>query len=204
MKNHTEANTNSGGVVIHRSSSSIRTKAILGSLSVTALACALAQAPQSEVSVPAVPRVPPVPLVSGACPAVARGGTIAFDWNPDFDPSWAGTGMRSFRLIFQQLREDGVTLNPASRLVLVNGSRGSMTDIGNGFFHLEARLSPLVHPGTYHLVGAVSSPQLFPDYRGEAPKVTVSPVSEFYCITVVRGPESPSLPSSLPDSNTVP
>lgn len=179
--------------MIHRSSSSTRAKALLGSLSLIAFACALAQAPQSEVSAPAVP---PVPLVSGACPAVSRGGTIALDWNPDFDPSWAGTGMRSFRLIFQQLEEDGVTLNPASRLVLDSGTRGRMTDIGNGYFHLEARLPAMTHPGTYHLVGAFSSPQLFPDYQGEAPTITVSPVSEFYCITVVPRSQTPSPPSS--------
>ncbi len=179
--------------MIYRFSSSTRAKALLGSLSLMAFACALAQAPQSGVSAPAVP---PVPLVSGACPAVSRGGTIALDWNPDFDPSWAGTGMRSFRLIFQQLEQDGVTLNPASRLVLGSGTRGRMIDIGNGYFHLEARLPPTTHPGTYHLVGAFSSPQLFPDYQGEAPKITVSPMSEFYCITVVPRSQTPSPPSS--------
>ena len=182
--------------MIHRFASSIRTKAIAGSLSLMASVCALAQTPQPEAASPAVSRTHPVPLVSGACPAVSRGGTIALDWNPDFDPPWAGTGMRSFRLIFQQLEEDGVTLNPASRLVLDSGTRGRMTDIGNGYFRLEARLPPMTHPGTYHLVGAFSSPQLLPDYQGEAPTMTVSPVSEFYCITVVRRSQTPSPPSS--------
>jgi hypothetical protein len=181
--------------MIHRSLSSIRTKAILGSLSGMAFACALAQAPQSEVSAPAVPRVPSVPLVSGACPAVHQGGAISLDWNPGFDPFWAGTGMRSFRLIFHQLKEDGVTLNPASRLVLDSGPRSRMTDIGNGYIHIEARLSPMAHRGTYHLVGAVGSPQLLPDYQGEAPRMTVSPVRESYCITVVPRAQTPS-PSS--------
>lgn len=179
--------------MIHRSLSSIRTKAILGSLSVMAFASALAQAPQTEVSAPAVPRVPPVPLVSGACPAVSQGGTIAFDWNPDFDPSWGVTGMRSFRLIFQQLKEDGVTLNPASRLLLDSGPRGRMTDIGNGYFHIEARVPPFAHRGTYHLVAAHSAPELVADYQGDAPKMTVSPVRESFCVTVVPT----SRPSSL-------
>jgi hypothetical protein len=179
--------------MIHRSLSSICTKAILGSLSGMACACALAQAPQSEVSAPAVPSVP---LVSGACPAVRQGGAISLDWNPGFDPSWAGTGMRSFRLIFQQLQEDGVTLNPASRLVLDSGPRGKMTDIGNGYIHIEARLSPMAHRGTYHLVQAHSSPQLPPDYQGEAPQMTVSPVREFYCITVVPRAQTQPPPSS--------
>jgi hypothetical protein len=39
--------------------------------------------------------------------------------------------MKSFRLIFHHLREDGVNLNPASRLVLDSGPRGRMTAIGN-------------------------------------------------------------------------
>jgi hypothetical protein len=182
--------------VIHRSSSSICTKTILGSLSGMAFACALAQAPQTEVSAPAVPRVPPVPLVAGVCPAVSQGGIIAFDWNPGFAPSWGVTGMRSFRLIFQGLREDGVTLNPASRLLLDSGHRGRMTDIGNGYVHIEARLPPMAHRGTYHLVRAVSSPQLLPDYQGDAPEMTVSPVRESFCVTVV--------PASRPSSSSPP
>jgi hypothetical protein len=182
--------------VIHRSSSSICTKTILGSLSVMAFACALAQAPQSEVSAPAVPRVPPVPLVAGVCPAVSQGGTITFDWNPGFTPSWGVTGMRSFRLIFQGLREDGVTLNPASRLPLDSSPRGRITAIGNGYFHIEARVPSFTHRGTYHLVAAHSAPELVPDYQGDAPEMTVSPVRESFCITVV--------PASRPSSSSPP
>jgi hypothetical protein len=179
--------------VIHRSLSSTRTKAILGSLSLLAFTCALAQASQTEVA-PTVPRAQPVPLVSGACPAVRQDGVISFDWNPGFDPSWGVTGMKSFRLIFQQLREDGVNLNPASRLVLDSSPRGRMTAIGNGYFHIEARLPPSTHLGTYHLVDAHSSPELLPEYQGEAPKMTVSPAREYFCITVVPAPR-PSAPS---------
>ena len=183
--------------MIHRFSSSNRTKAILGSLSLMAFACAFAQASQTEVASPAVPRAQPVPLVSGACPAVRQGGVISFDWNPGFDPSWGVTGMRSFRLIFQHLREDGVNLNPASRLALDSGPRGRMTAIGNGYFRIEARLPPSTHLGAYHLVDAHSSPELLPDYQGEAPKMTVSPVREHFCITVV--PASPPSSSSPPE-----
>jgi hypothetical protein len=180
--------------VIHRSSSSIRTKAILGSLSVMAFACGLAQAPQSALSAPAVPRVPPVPLVAGACPAVSPGGTIAFDWNPGFAPSWGVTGMRSFRLIFQGLRQDGVNLNPASRMPLDSSPRGRITAIGNGYFHIEARVPPFAHRGTYHLVAAHSAPQLVPDYQGDAPEMTVSPVREYYCITILPASRLASSP----------
>jgi hypothetical protein len=161
-----------------------------------AFSCALAQAPQTEVASPAISRPQPVSLVSGACPVVFQGGAIAFDWNPGFDPSWGVTGMKSFRLIFQQLREDGVNLNPASRLVVDSFPGGRMTDIGNGYFRIEARLPPPMHLGTYHLVDAYTSPALLPDYQGEAPKMTVSPAREFLCMTVV--------PASRPASSSPP
>jgi hypothetical protein len=182
--------------VIYRTSSSIRSKALIGGLSLLAFVCAPAQTPQDAAASPAAPLVKPVPLVSGACPSVRQGGVISLDWNPGFDPSWAVTGLKFTRLVFQQLREDGVTPNPASRLVLDTGHRGTMTAIGNGYFHIESRLSPMTHPGTYHLVGAAGSPELLPDYQGDAPKMTVSPVSEFYCITVVPRSKAPSPPSS--------
>jgi hypothetical protein len=182
--------------VIHRSSSSARTKAILGSLSLVACVCALVQAQQTEAASPAIPRTQPVPLVSGACPAVRQGGVLSFDWNPGFDPSSGVTGMKSFRLIFHHLREDGVNLNPTSRLVLDSGPRGRMTTIGNGYFHIEARLPSSTHLGTYHLVEAHSSPDLLPDYQGEAPKMTVSPVRESFCVAVV--------PASRPSSSSPP
>lgn len=184
--------------MIHRtsSSSSTRTKAVLGSLSLLAFSCALAQTPETEVASPAVPRAQPVPLVSGACPAVRQGGVISLDWNPGFDPSSGVTGMKSFRLIFHHLREDGVNLNPASRLVLDSGPRAKITASGNGYFHIEARLPSSTHLGTYHLVAAHSSPELLPDYQGEAPKMTVSPVRESFCVAVVPAsrPFSPSPP----------
>jgi hypothetical protein len=181
--------------VIHRSSSSTRTKAIIGSLSLLAFVGALAQAPQSEVAA-AVPLAQPVPLVSGACTAVRQGGVLSLDWNPGFDPSWPVTGLKSFRLIFHHVLEDGVNLNPASRLVLDISPRGRMTAMGNGYFHLEARLPSSTHLGTYHLVAAHSSPELLPDYQGEAPEMTVSPMREYFCITVVPAPRgSPSPPA---------
>jgi hypothetical protein len=172
-------------------------KAILGSLSLVTFTCALAQTPQTEVASPAIPRMQPVPLISGACPAVRQGGVISFDWNPGFDPSWGVTGMKSFRLIFHHFREDGFNLNPASRLLLDSGPRGRMTAIGNGYFHIEGRLPSSTHLGAYHLVGAHSTPDLLPDYQGEAPKMTVSPVREQFCITVVPAPQPSS--SSPPE-----
>jgi hypothetical protein len=183
--------------MIHRFSSSTCTKAILGSLSLMGFACALAQASQTEIASPAVPRRRPVPLVAGACTAVRQDGVISFDWNPGFAPSWGVTGIKSFRLVFQQLGEDGVNLNPASRLAVDSVPGGRMTAIGNGYIHIEARLPPSTHLGTYHLVDAHTSPELLPDYQGEAPQMTVSPARESFCITVVPAPRPAS--SSPPE-----
>jgi hypothetical protein len=182
--------------VIYRPSSSIRSKALMGGLSLLAFVCASAQAPLDSVASHAAPLVQPVPLVAGACPTVRPGGVISLDWNPGFNPSSAVTGLKFFRLIFHQVGEGGVSLNPSFRLVLDSGPRGRITDAGNGYFHIESRLPPVTHPGTYHLVGAVGSPELVPDYQGDAPKMTVSPVSEFFCVTVV--------PASRPSSSSPP
>ena len=182
--------------MIHRSSPSTRTKAIMGGLGLLAFVGAFAQTPQTQVASPTAPLSQPVPLVSGACAAVRQGGVLSLDWNPGFDPSWAVTGLKSFRLIFDHLREDGVNLNPASRLVLDSVPRGRMTAIGEGYFHIEARLPSSTHLGTYHLVAAHSSPELLPDYQGEAPKMTVSPVRESFCVAVV--------PASRPSSSSPP
>jgi hypothetical protein len=171
--------------VIYRPSSSIRTASLIGGLSLLASVCAPAQAPQDSAASPVAPVAQSVPLVSGACPSVPQGGVISLDWNPGFDPSYPVTGLKFTRLVFQHLREDGVTLNPPSRLVLETSHRGTITDIGNGYFHIESHLPTMTRPGTYHLVGAAGSPALLPDYQGEAPKMTVSPVRESYCITIV-------------------
>jgi hypothetical protein len=183
--------------VIQRFPSSIRTKALLGSLSLLTFACALAQTPQTDAASSTAPRAQPVPLVSGACPAVGQGGAISLDWNPAFDSSWAVTGIKSFRLIFQSLLADGVTPNPASRLVMDSGPRGRATAIGDGSFHIEARLPSSTHPGIYHLVMAHTSPELLPNYQGDSPKATVSPASEDFCITVAPAPQAST--SSAPE-----
>jgi len=182
--------------MIYRTSASIRTGALIGGLSLLAIVGASAQTLQEPVGSSAIARVQPVALVSGACPAVRQDGVLSLEWNPGFDPSWGVTGMKAFRLVFQGLREDGVTPIPAARLVLDSFHRGRMTGIGNGYFHVEARLPPFTHPGVYRLVGANSSAALVADYTGEAPRQTVSPVGESYCITVVPGSraQSPPLP----------
>jgi ketosteroid isomerase-like protein len=97
---------------------------------------------------------------------------------------------KAFRLIFEGLRENGVTPIPAARLVLDSFPRGRMTAMGNGYFHVEARLPHSTHPRVYRLVGASSSAAVVADATGEAPRQTVSPVSESYCMTVVAGPRA--------------
>ena len=180
--------------MIYRTSASIRTGALIRGLSLLAIVGASAQTPQEPVGSSAIARVQPVALVSGACPAVRQDGVLSLEWNPGFDPSWGVTGMKAFRLVFQGLREDGVTPIPAARLVLDSFHRGRMTGIGNGYFHIEARLPPSTHLGPYHLVAAHSSPELLPDYQGEAPQMTVSPARESFCITVVPAPRPSSSP----------
>jgi hypothetical protein len=105
--------------------------------------------------------------------------------------------MKSFRLIFQHLRQDGVNVDPASRLVLDSGPRGRMTAVGNGSFHIEARLPSSTRLGAYHLVQAHSSPELLPDYQGEPPKMAVSPERESFCVAVI--PASQLSSSSPPE-----
>lgn len=180
--------------MIHRSSSSTCTKAIAGGLSLLAFSCALAQTAQPELAPPAARLKQPVPLVADTCPTVRQDGVLSLDWNPAFDPSGAVTGLKSFRLIFDHLLADGVHPNPAARLVLDVGPGGRMTAIGNGYFHIEMRLPPSTHPGTYHLVAAHGSPTLSPDYQGEAPTMTNSPEREYFCITVIS--HTPSKPSA--------
>ncbi len=167
--------------MICRTSSSMRSKALIGGLSLLAFAGATAQGPQGPAGSHAVA------LISGACPAVPQDGAVAVEWNPGFDPAWGVTGMKAFRLVFEGLREDGVTPIPGSRLVLDSFPRGRITAMGNGYFHVEARVPARTHPGVYRLVGANGSAGLVADYQGEAPRQTVSPVGESYCMTVVAG-----------------
>jgi hypothetical protein len=166
---------------------STRAKAVFGCLGLLALACASAQAPQTAQS-------RTVLLVSDACPVVHTGDAVSLDWNPDFDPIWPVTGLRSFELRFAAVRGDGVTV--ASRATALLGGRGTrvnISSIGNGFFHIEIPVSRGVAPGVYHLVEARAIAQLPPDYNGPNPTMTVSPVRERYCITVVSSAASQAL-----------
>jgi hypothetical protein len=156
---------------------------------------ALAQPPQAAAAPAAASLTQPVPLVSGTCQTLRQGGVLSLDWNPYFYPSGAVTGLKAFRLIFDHLLADDVNLNPASRLVLDVGPHRGITATGNGYFRIEARLPPSTHLGTYRLVAAHGSPEVPPDYQGEAPKMTVSPTREYFCITVVPVRRATSSPA---------
>ena len=165
---------------------STRTKAVVGSLGLLALVCASTQAAQART----------VTLVSDACPAVQTGDAVSLDWNPGFDPLGVATGLRTFELRFAGVLENGVTI--ASRPTALFGGRGStvnITAIGNGYYHIEIPVSRGVLPGVYHLVEARTIAELPPDYTGPSPSMTVSPVRERYCITVVS---SSALQTSQP------
>ena len=183
----------------HRTSMSspICIKTIASSLSLLTMACALAQVPRPDAASSPTALAQPVPLVSGSCASVRPGAAISLEWNPTFEPFWAVTGLKSFRLIFHSLLADGVTPNPVSRLIVDSNPGGKATALGDGSFRIEARLPLASHPGTYHLVAAHSSPQILPDYQGEAPEMTVSPVSEDLCITVA--PSTQAASSSPPE-----
>jgi hypothetical protein len=139
-------------------------------------------------------RATTISLVSDTCPNVIAGQSISLDWNPLFDPVWPVTGLRDFGLTFSAVAEDGVGVRRGGELHL--GARHTAMNIsplGNGFFHIELRLSASrIPPGTYRLTDAHAIPDLDPDFKGSLPAMTRSPVEERYCITVIPSPSSQS------------
>jgi hypothetical protein len=135
-----------------------------------------------------------VPLVSDTCPNVTAGQSISLDWNPLFDPAWPVTGLREVGLTFSPVAADGVSMRRGGELHL--GTRHTATNIsplGNGFFHIELRLSgSRIPPGTYRLVRAQAIPEVDPEFKGPLPEMTRSPVEERYCITVIPSQVSQS------------
>ena len=130
-------------------------------------------------------------LQSDRCPAVHSGEAVSFEFNPGFDPIWPVTGLRTVNLVFARLAEDGVTLEHPS---IAAGSRfttARISSIGNGFFLVEAVIGRAA-PGIYDLVDVHVLASLLPEYQGPEPEMTVSPVSERYCITVVPSPTPPT------------
>lgn len=158
----------------------------LGGLSLLAVVCAQAQAPQSAQS-------RTVPLVSDTCPNVRIGDRVSLDWNPLFDPEWPATGLHAFVLRFARMTEDGVDLKQEQLRLGAQQTQTSISPLGNGYFHVEftVYMKP-VRPGTYRLVRADAVAEVDSDYAEQAPQMTRSPVDERYCFTVVDPATSPS------------
>jgi hypothetical protein len=177
----------SGAEVMHRERNSIRTKTLAGGLGVLVLLSASAQAPRAQITkAPSGQNVRTVPLVSDACPEVHRGDLLALDWNPGFAPGGPVAGLRSFRLVFAPVVDDSV--NPKVRVSFSAGGKGgspAATSVTNGYYHIEVPVTQ-VPEGVYRLVDAAAAPEVFPGLDGEAiPQMTVSPVQDRFCITVV-------------------
>jgi hypothetical protein len=133
-----------------------------------------------------------VPLQSDTCPVVYGGDKISFDWNPDFDPEWAVTGINLAKLQFARLDEDGVRLQ-ATRSSYTLGGRTSpaiVTALANGFYHVELTVQSgrATKPGVYRLVKARMNARVEEDYNGPKPQMTRSPVESRFCITLQRAP----------------
>jgi hypothetical protein len=137
-----------------------------------------------------------VALVSDACPAVQRGGRIALDWNPNFDPEGAVSGLRHFELIFRPLDQDGVSSSEPGRsfFATTKGTPGAISALGNGFYHIELTVPLKASFGVFRLVGAGAGAQLYPEYKDllPLPLMTDSPVRTRLCVTVVPAQQSQS------------
>jgi hypothetical protein len=178
--------------VIHQSTFSTRTGVIVGGIALLILSSGFAQAPQADVP-PKAAITTVVPLVSGACPTVHNGEVISLDWNPGFDPSSAVSGLATFKLIFGLQSDAGVNTRVRSGLSM--GGRDVALNIsatGNGYFHIEVPVPRRTSPGVYQLINAEAIPQTVPNYQGDRPKMTVTPVREHFCITVIATAQSSS------------
>jgi hypothetical protein len=158
---------------------STRAKIFLGALGLLAGACASAQAPLQSQS-----RV--VPLGSDTCPTAHIGDRVSFDWNPIFDPIGPVTGLHDVSLMFSGVADDGVSPRRQELHLGGRNAAASVTPLANGFFHVEATLSPRsIQPGIYRLTRVNANAEVASDYAGEPPQMTRSPVEERYCITVI-------------------
>lgn len=147
-----------------------------------------AQAPEEKPA----PQPKVTALQSDVCPEVHVGELVSFEFNPVFDPIWPVTGLRTLSLEFARVGEDGVSVGRPSAFAGSRYTVARISSMGNGFFHVEAMIGKAA-PGVYHLVNVHASAVLLPAYKdsGPEPEMTVSPVSERYCITVLgaRSPE---------------
>jgi len=171
--------------VVHERAFSTWSRAAVCGLLLSTFVYASAQGTHPRAAPPQGRRVS---LVSGVCPEVQLGDTLSLDWNPGFDHAGAVTGMSSINLIFSPTIAEGVG-RKESRLALSLGGRYApplgAAYMGNGFYHLEFPIATRFAPGVYSLREANAKANVLPEYSGQAPEMTVSPVREHLCITVV-------------------
>lgn len=165
--------------------SSTRRKVMAVVLGLLTLASIHAQAPQTDTQPKTSSR--PVPLVSDSCPQVREGDRITLDWNPGFDHAGIVTGLKSFSLVMAGVNENGAI--GRQRIVLAAGGRGHSpfaSSLGNGYYHIEIPVPSDLPEGVYRLVDADTDAEAMAGYENEPrPQMTVSPVRERFCITVL-------------------
>jgi len=158
-------------------------RVLCGCLALIGWHVASAQMPaESSQTVP--PRVS-VSLASDACPVVHARQSISLDWNPGFEHLGAITGIRTFRLTFGALAENGLTVRKKAPQVL--GGRDQQFTAAatqNGYFHFEVSVPRTLAPGEYHLIGAEAIATALPEYQGPAIQMTNSPVAARLCFTI--------------------
>lgn len=181
--------------MIEPTASSTNSRATLGGIGLLALCCVLAQSQQVQSVKQATTPAHAVPLLSGACPTVGAGESVSLEWNPGFDPSRAVAGLRGVSLRFQVAAEDPVPTTASLRSMLLRSSEERTASNGNGYFHITVPIPPRTMPGVYHLIDAHATPRVLEEYHGQTPQMTISPVRELYCITVIRPPAPTSPPS---------
>lgn len=166
------------------------------SFACTALLCVslavTAQAPQPVSS--SVETV--VALNTASCPTVSSLALVSLDWNPGFENESVVTGINHFGLVFAPVAADGVTVitHPNGDYSHYVARSVSATPTSNGYYHLEFRFSKTPPPGLYRVVDAGVSSHVQPEYRGPAPRMTVSPARDRLCVTVVGSPRRSTRP----------
>lgn len=175
-----------GAAVKQRYPCTNRILAVVGGFGLLAV-CALAQAPQaSGPNNLHTSESRTVPLMSDACPAVHPGGKVSLELNPGFEYPGVVVGLGNFYLFFGRLVDDSVIVRQVRPLRMGGVATNiQVTSIGNGYFHIELPIPAHVAPGEYHLINATTVAKVLPEYQGPTLTMTVSPVRERYCITVV-------------------
>jgi hypothetical protein len=133
-----------------------------------------------------------VALTPGNCAQVTEGDILTLDWNPAFENPASVSGIADFHLAFGSPGESSSSRRRPS-LVLETVHRGETVSsepgiqpIPNGYFHLRFLVHLAnVETGTYHLIDAQAVPILDPDFHGETPRMTNTPLNFPFCLNVI-------------------